>query len=98
MANVFCDERMPTRPKSLVYKTAVCLVVLMVPNAGLQPKRQISSPCDGNENATLGFTCFDRIRNTTVRQEMEEKPITAMRENRLWWYGHVLWVNTSTCE
>ena len=45
----------------------------------------------------LGFTRFDGIRNTTIKQEVGVTPVTEkMREYRLQWFGHLLRANTLT--
>jgi len=97
---VLCDKRMPIRLKSLIYKTVVRPVALYGAECW-QTTKTTDEKLHVMEmrmlRCALGFTRLDRIRNTSIRQQLGITAITEkMQEHRLRWYGHVLRANLST--
>ncbi|VDP28655.1 unnamed protein product [Heligmosomoides polygyrus] len=91
---VLCDEKIPKRLKSKIYRAFIRPVAMY--GAECWPAtKEVEARLSVMETKmlrwTAGVTRMDRIRNDAIRQKFGDAPIAdKMREVRLRWYGHVL--------
>lgn len=92
-SGILCDNRMPNKLKSKIYRTVVRPVALYGSQTWPVTKKveqKMSTAEMRMARWSLGVTRLHRIPNTEIRKKLGIVPIAdKMREGRLRWYGHM---------